>query len=94
MPSSHPDQSSPITEVQLPLSFNALATPQEGEPVTLLRRTISTLTPDEVLVRVQWCDRQARKRGPPRVAGGRSGSRQHRKRRMLRRVCCRQRPSR
>ena len=54
MSSFHPDQSLPITEVQLPLSFNALAIPQEGEPVTLLRRTISTLAPDEVLVRVQY----------------------------------------
>ncbi len=54
MPASHPDQSLPIAEVQLPLSFNTLAISHEGDPVSLQRKTISSLAPDEILVRVDY----------------------------------------
>ena len=43
-----------LTEVTLPLSFNALAIPHEGEPVSLQRKTIHSLAPDELLVRVDY----------------------------------------
>ena len=54
MPSTDPNQSKPLTEVSLPLSFNALAIPHEGEPVSLQRKTIHSLALDELLVRVDY----------------------------------------
>lgn len=42
------------TEISIPLSFNALAIPHEGEPVSLQRKTVSSLAPDEILVRVNY----------------------------------------
>ena len=42
------------TEVSLPLSFNALAISREGDPVSLQQKTISSLAPDEILVRVDF----------------------------------------
>ena len=54
MPSTDSDKSKPLTEVTLPLSFNALAIPHEGEPVSLQRKTIPSLAPDELLVRVDY----------------------------------------
>jgi NADPH:quinone reductase len=54
MPSTDSDMSRPLAEVSLPLSFNALAIPHEGEPVSLQRKTIASLAPDELLVRVDY----------------------------------------
>ena len=54
MPSTDSDKSTTLTEVSLPLSFNALAIPHVGEPVSLQQKTISSLAPDEVLVRVNY----------------------------------------
>lgn len=54
MSSSNPEKSETRTEVSLPLSFNALAISHEGDPVSLLRKTISSLAPDEILVRVNF----------------------------------------
>ena len=54
MSSSNPEKSEPDSEVSLPLSFNALAISHEGDPVSLQRKTISSLAPDEILVRVNY----------------------------------------
>src|SRR5208283_5489774 len=40
--------------VTLPLSFSALAISQAGDPVSLQRKTIHSLAPDELLVRVNY----------------------------------------
>jgi NADPH:quinone reductase-like Zn-dependent oxidoreductase len=40
--------------IQFPLTYNVLAIPQAGEPVSLQRKTISALSPDEVLVRIDY----------------------------------------
>lgn len=44
----------PVGEVALPLSFDALAISREGAPVSLQRRTVASLAPDEILVRVDF----------------------------------------
>ena len=54
MPSAHSEETETRAEVSLPLSFNALAIPHEGEKVSLQRKTISSLAPDEILVRVNF----------------------------------------
>ncbi len=54
MPSTDSDKSKPLTEVSLPLSFSTLAISHEGDPVSLQRKTISSLAPDELLVRVNY----------------------------------------
>jgi len=54
MSSSNSEKSKPDREVSLPLSFNALAISHEGGPVSLQRKTISSLAPDEILVRVDY----------------------------------------
>lgn len=54
MPSTDSDNSKPLTAVTLPLSFSALAISQAGDPVSLQRKTISSLAPDELLVRVNY----------------------------------------
>lgn len=41
MPSTDSDNSKPLPEVSLPLSFSALAIPRTGDPVSLQRKTIS-----------------------------------------------------
>ncbi len=54
MPFTDSDTSKPLTEVSLPLSFNALAISHVGDPVSLQQKTISSLAPDELLVRVNY----------------------------------------
>ncbi len=54
MPFTDSYNSKPLTGVSLPLSFSALAIPHEGEPVSLQRKTIHSLAPDELLVRVDF----------------------------------------
>ena len=54
MPSTDSDISKPPTEVSMPLSFSVLAIPRTGDPVSLQRKTISSLAPDELLVRVNY----------------------------------------
>ena len=54
MPSTDRNPSKPLSEVSLPLSFNALAIPHEGEPVCLQRKIVEALAPNEVLVRVNY----------------------------------------
>ncbi len=54
MPSIDSDNSKPLPEVSLPLSFSALAIPRTGDPVSLQRKTISSLAPDELFVRVNY----------------------------------------
>ena len=54
MPSTDSNKSKPLTEVSLPLRFNALAIPHEGEPVSLHQKTVLSLAPDELLVRVNY----------------------------------------
>ncbi len=54
MPSTDSYKSKPFTEVSLPLSFNALAIPHTGDPASLQQKTISSLAPDELLVRVDY----------------------------------------
>jgi NADPH:quinone reductase-like Zn-dependent oxidoreductase len=54
MPFTDSDNSKPLTEVPLPLSFNVLAISHVGDPVSLQRKTISSLAPDELLVQVNY----------------------------------------
>jgi len=54
MPFADLDDSKRSAEVSLPLSFNVLAIPHVGDPVGLQRKTISSLAPDELLVRVDY----------------------------------------
>jgi Alcohol dehydrogenase GroES-like domain len=41
-------------EVELPISFSALAIEQAGAPVTLKKKSIESLNDDEVLIRVSY----------------------------------------
>jgi hypothetical protein len=43
-----------LQEVELPISFSALAIEQAGAPVSLKKKSIESLNYDEVLIRVSY----------------------------------------